>query len=334
MKNSVTDKVKEYLETRSPFKYKHIISVEELPGGVSADVFRVTLRDGELIIKCPLPRLKVEKDWFSDTKRGKNEFQALRIASRILEHGDVPDPLFYDEEREMLIISAAPKEYVTWKSLLLKGYINSSIVEILANKLALFHNATRGKEFLSADLINSSSLFHELRLSPYFGPLLTIYKDSSEPIHEVIRILSQKRYSLVHGDFSPKNILTDGTSKVVILDWEVIHYGNPIFDLAFMCNHLTLKTFHLGKKEPDRWFDLIIKFYEKYLSAADSRLVDAPEFFKVLGALLLARVDGKSPAEYLTNEDKKLIRIFGLQVLDSTFNSIRDYCSEIREQIS
>ena len=44
-----------------------------------------------------------------------------------------------------------------------------------------------------------------------------------------------RRHSLVHGDYSPKNLLTDGSSLMVI-DWECVHYGNPAFDAAFLLN--------------------------------------------------------------------------------------------------
>ncbi len=322
-----------YLERHGIAPRGEVSSIEEIREGVSAEVYRVKLASGDIIVKRPLEKLKVEQEWISDTIRGKNEFKALSITSSLLGDGTVPEPYFYDDERRTLVMSAAPERFVTWKSLLMRKETDSRIAGLLADSLALLHLRSMGAESFDTELNDSSRLFYELRLGPYFESLLPLYRGERDRLLEVMGLLGERRISLVHGDFSPKNILTDGSSRIVILDWEVIHYGNPVFDVGFMCNHLTLKTIHLGENNTRKWADLIRLFYSRYQSAASDLHMSEEDFFKVLGALLLARVDGKSPVEYLSREEKDFVRKFGLHVLNSKFDSIGDYCSDLEARL-
>src|SRR5690606_13316241 len=51
----------------------------------------------------------------------------------------------------------------------------------------------------------------------------------------------RRRLTIVHGDYSPKNVLVRG-GKLVLLDHEVIHWGDPAFDLGFSLTHLLSKA--------------------------------------------------------------------------------------------
>jgi 5-methylthioribose kinase len=105
---------------------------------------------------------------------------------------------------------------------------------------------------------------------------------------------------LVHGDYSPKNVLIrEGT--LVLLDHEVIHFGDPAFDLGFSLTHFLSKAHHLpGMREG---FADAAKFYwatyrevvEELPWAAD---IEERAVRHTLGCLL-ARVAGRSPLEYL-----------------------------------
>ena len=333
MKFTDIEYLSSYFERHGICSGQKVVAIEEVKGGVSADVYRVKMSSCDLIVKVPLGKLKVEKEWISDTIRGRNEFRALYIASSILGNDSVPKPYFFDDESRALIISAAPAEFVTWKSLLISNQADTRIAEVLADNLGRFHKGSMGQDWLEGELTESSRLFYELRLNPYFEHLLPLHTRHRENITEVIQLLRDEKRSLVHGDFSPKNILTDGTSRVVILDWEVIHYGNPVFDLGFMCTHLTLKAIHLGKEDPQKWLNLINVFYDRYNSTVDYLTIDDDEFFKVLGALLVARVDGKSPVEYLSMPEKDFVRSFGLHVLSTRFESIDEYFSQLESKL-
>src|SRR5690242_19694863 len=120
--------------------------------------------------------------------------------------------------------------------------------------------------------------------------------------------LATKR-ALVHGDVSPKNILV-GPAGPVFLDAECAWYGDPAFDLAFCLNHLLLKCL-LNRRAITRFLACYDRFAETYLQAARWELREETEAraAQLLPALMLGRVDGKSPVEYITDEpDKERVR--------------------------
>jgi thiamine kinase-like enzyme len=161
-----------------------------------------------------------------------------------------------------------------------------------------------------------------------------------------------RRCSLVHGDWSPKNFLvsnlagdaigsdgvgSDGASgasaanngavhlsAVMAIDFEVVHYGDPAFDAAFLLNHLLLKSFH-QPHWADRYFRLAMRFSEVLME----RLPDDAGWFEPatcrhLGCLLLARTDGKSPAEYIVDDRvKQRVREYARRVIAEPPHSIR-----------
>ena len=123
-------------------------------------------------------------------------------------------------------------------------------------------------------------------------------------------------HALVHGDFSPKNILISDT-KVVIIDWEVAWFGDPAFDAAFLLSHLYLKAFYHRRR-----FGGDIRLAQTARGAYLEGLRDkgaaplAGRVARLLLMLLLARIDGKSPVEYITeDEDKARLRGFATAML-------------------
>jgi 5-methylthioribose kinase len=325
--------ISNYFREKGLFLGQKVEAVVRLSGGVSSDTFRVRLSNTELIVKKPLGRLRVEKEWLSSPERASNEYKALTLASDILPKGSVPQPFYFDAAQNIVIMAAAPNSYQDWKSLLLQGRADARVAEILGEDLSKLHLETRGHESLDLQLNNGAQFFRELRLEPYFLALMPRYEELRPKLENVVRILEAKRKCIVHGDFSPKNVLTDGRESVMIIDWEVVHYGNPAFDVAFMSNHLTLKLVHVGRDIPEKYLKLLSSFCDAYFSRIDSELVDFRDFSLVLGALLLARVDGKSPAEYLSEEDKEIVRSLSRYVLTAGFDSLNEYYRKLSEVI-
>ncbi len=331
MKLGDADSVSQYFKRCDLFAGQKVESVVRLKGGVSADTFRVKLSKTEVVLKRPLRRLRVQKDWFSSPERAFNEFMGLSLASPLLPKGSVPLPLYFDEAENLVVMSGAPASFRDWKSLLMEGEVRQGQGKIVADYLGRLHTRTQGNEFLESVLRNSRQFFRQLRLRPYFYSLMPQYEDLKPKLMEVVRILETKRRCIVHGDFSPKNILTDGERSVMIIDWEVVHYGNPVFDVAFMSNHLTLKAIHFRNKGSKKYLKLLSTFCGTYFSSAGRRVVDLSDFFRVLGALLLARVDGKSPAEYLSEDDKGRVRSLSKYALTNEFGSVGDYYDKVSE---
>jgi hypothetical protein len=98
---------------------------------------------------------------------------------------------------------------------------------------------------------------------------------------------------------------------MVLLDCEVAWYGDPIFDIAFLLNHFFLKALYhapvdLGMQR------MILCFWKCYILARECSKPEQIErrLIPLLLMLLLARVDGKSPVEYLSLPQQQFIRSF------------------------
>ena len=171
----------------------------------------------------------------------------------------------------------------------------------------MIHTQTAGDRAI-AELFATDAIFHAIRLEPYFEATARRHSEIASPLLALSARTLARKVALVHGDVSPKNILV-GPHGPVFLDAECAWFGDPAFDLAFCLNHLLLKCLWNPTAAPR-----LIEAFES-LAAAYLECVEwespAPleeRAARLLAALLLARVDGKSPVEYLSAADQKLVR--------------------------
>jgi 5-methylthioribose kinase len=268
------------------------------------------------VLKQSLGKLRVEQDWYSDRARIFRESAALRRLGKFLPEGVVPQILFEDRDNLFFAMTAAPIHAQTWKEQLLRGDISDDIAKQIGAILGTIIASTWRDPACEAEF-GDQTVFDELRIDPYYRTTALQHPDLAGHIRELIAQSGQRRVSLVHGDWSPKNFLVaDG--RVMVIDFEVIHYGDPAFDAAFLLNHLLLKSFYRREWQP-RYRSAAFSFWH-----ALQRHVPAeadwfePAVIRHLGALLLARVDGKSPAEYITDDNlKESIRRFARELIVS-----------------
>lgn len=285
------------------------------------------------VIKQPLPKFRTEAEWLVDVARVEVERDCARLLSEILPAGSVPDVLWYDEANHVLAISCVPTDSVLWKTHLMAGGVSIDAAQQAGVLLAMMHSSTL-HHAATEQRYGDPSFFIQQRTEPYFKSLAAKHPAMAPTFDLVIHKLLSNPLCLIHGDFSPKNIFlvmkkddaepaADGKAKrfplshLTLLDFEVAFYGNPAFDVATLVNHLLLKSFHLGKAWRARMMaiDAFVKSYANAVPPELSQRVEA-DGGVILGALLLARVDGKSPAEYLTDEAlRDKVRKTGLAIL-------------------
>ncbi|HXB66800.1 MAG TPA: phosphotransferase [Candidatus Acidoferrales bacterium] len=290
--------------------------VRELGGGVSNTVLLVDLGGLRLVLKQSLHKLRVEQDWFSDPDRIFRESAALIRLAPHLPSGSLPEVCFEDHVNRVFAMTAAPPEAETWKTLLLRGEVSTAIAATIGGLLAAIWRASwrpsSGNSEWEAEF-GDQTVFRELRLDPYYRATALRHPDLASRIESLMHESAARRLALVHGDWSPKNFLIAGGS-VMAIDFEVIHFGDPSFDTAFLVNHLVLKSF-LQPGNRAAYQAAAVCFFDAArqglpqpglprpgLPEADARYGAAwlePATLAHLGALMLARVDGKSPAEYL-----------------------------------
>ncbi|HYI91904.1 MAG TPA: aminoglycoside phosphotransferase family protein, partial [Bryobacteraceae bacterium] len=310
----------QYLAQRG-FAYESL-RVTELTGGVSNIVLLVEHAGGRFVLKQALPRLRVEQEWFSDMRRIFQESAALRLLAPKLPPGSIPSVLFEDPENYAFAMSAAPDGSESWKACLLRNEPNSRIAEHVGEILGTLMRESWNSQELAAQF-GDLTIFEELRLDPYYGRMIALYPDLAAHFEALIEDCRTRRVCLVHGDWSPKNILVHD-SHAIAIDFEVIHFGDPSFDAAFLLNHLLLKTFYGIKAAP--------LLAEVFWTSLRGTMPDAPWFEKAtlahLGGLLLARMDGKSPAEYIRDPKlKQRIRLFARELIVNPPASIAEVWS-------
>jgi aminoglycoside phosphotransferase (APT) family kinase protein len=269
-----------------------------LTGGVSSDIWRVDLPGRSICVKRALPALRVTAQWEAPVQRNANEWAWLCFAVRH-EPRAVPQPLAHDPEAGLFAMSyLSPEEFPNWKQALLNGQADPQTATAVGHIIVGLHNASAGQPAIERRF-DTLEIFRALRLDPYFQTLADHHSSLSSRLHEISARTAKMKIALVHGDVSPKNILI-GPQGPVILDAECAWYGDPAFDLAFCLTHLLLKSL-ARPSHLDAYFKCFDALTTSYLSGIQFEPREALESraASLLPALLLARIDGKSPVEYL-----------------------------------
>ncbi len=283
-------------------------SMTALPGGVSSDIWRVDLPQGPVCVKRALPRLKVEALWEAPVERNAYERAWIEAVAELYPHA-VPRVIAHDPKVGLFVMSYLdPADYPLWKARLKDGDADAAFARRVGETLAAIHRATAG-DIATAARFPTDGNFYALRLEPYLDATGRRHPDLSAVFQALIETTAGVKRALVHGDISPKNILI-GPHGPVFLDAECAWYGDPAFDLAFCLNHFLLKclwTPHAAKG----FLTCFAAMAETYLSGADwePKAELEARVARLLPGLFLARVDGKSPVEYITDErDKDRVR--------------------------
>jgi aminoglycoside phosphotransferase (APT) family kinase protein len=268
-------------------------------------------------IKRALAKLKVAADWRAPVERNRWEVEWMRVAAAVVP-GAVPEVLGEDRETGSFAMAyLAPDDHPVWKALLAQGRVDLATAARVGDTLGRIHAATADRPDIAARF-PTDEIFHAIRLEPYLVATARAHPDLAAQLAALVETTSRTKRVLVHGDFSPKNLLV-GPAGPVILDAECAWYGDPAFDLAFVLNHLLLK----GAWHPERRaryveaFDELARAYFAQVGWEDPRALEA-RTARLLPGLLLARIDGKSPVEYLSApRDKDPVRAFARALIMS-----------------
>jgi aminoglycoside phosphotransferase (APT) family kinase protein len=298
-----------------------------LEGGVSSEIWLVEIAGRRLCMKRALPQLKVAQLWEAPVIRNHHEFAWFRVAGRICPEA-VPRLVGQDSAHGLFVMEyLEPGMYPLWKNQLRDGNADPAIAAAVGERLALIHGATAGDSEI-ARMFATDSSFYSLRIEPYLIAPTRLHPELAAPLGRLAHATARTHLALVHGDISPKNILI-GRRGPVFLDAECAWYGDPAFDLAFCLNHLLLKCLW-NTAAVGRFLTCFNQLAESYLSRVEWEVRDDLErrVAHLLPALLLARIDGKSPVEYVTSEiDKgrvrRVARALLLQPVDRLF-AVRD----------
>ena len=292
------------------------LRVRSLPGGVSSDISLVELSGGRrFCLKRALPRLKVAQLWEVPVARNHYEWAWFQAVERICP-GCAPPLVGEDAEAGLFVMGYLdPASYPLWKDELRQGRADPEFAARIGARLACIHAATAGDPEVARAFATDDN-FRAIRLEPYLLATARRHPDRAAALEALAAATAATRLALVHGDVSPKNILV-GPADPVFLDAECAWYGDPAFDLAFCLNHLLLKCLWTPAAA-FRFLTCFDRLAETYLAAAQWEPRDGIEAraARLLPGLFLARIDGKSPVEYVTEErDKARVRTVARRLL-------------------
>lgn len=303
-----------------------------LAGGVSSDIVRVDAGGRTFCVKRALPKLKVAGDWQAPVARNRSEVAWLARVAAICP-GQVPRVLGEDPAAGLFAMEWLPPEtHPVWKDRLRDGVIVDADASAVGGTLGRIHAAT-ADDPATARAFAHDAIFQAIRLEPYLEATARAHPDLAAALAaRVASTLAHKRV-LVHGDYSPKNILI-GARGPVILDAECACFGDPAFDVAFVANHLLLKGIWRPEWRDDYVTSLraLVAAYRTHVDWEPRDALDR-RIAALLPALLLARIDGKSPVEYITaDEQRDHVRAFAMPRIEVPPDSIdaiaRDWVNE------
>ncbi|NOY28826.1 MAG: phosphotransferase [Planctomycetes bacterium] len=300
----------EYLRTKGHLGSGETVGVRELVGGVSNVVLHVARTEGEsFILKQAREQLRVADVWTCSVERIWREVEVLDECAKLTKvdgksslRAETPRLLFEDRDNYLYAMTAAPSDHVVWKDELLAGRARAEVAAACGELLGRLHSGSWHEEKLARQL-DDRQFFDELRIDPFYRQIACEHPDLEPAITRLIDSVLRERHCLVHGDFSPKNLLLSEQS-LMLIDFEVGHYGDPAFDLGFFLSHLMLKAFCFAPlHEP--YFELTKNFWTHYRAQMLS-VISAAEYDALVQRAIqntagcaLARLDGKSKIDYL-----------------------------------
>lgn len=293
------------------------VEAERLTGGVSSDIWKVVAGARTFCVKRAMAQLAVADEWLVPVERNHYEREWYETVSARVP-GVAPAVLGYDDD--VLYVAMAwldPDHYTLWKPDLLAGRVDEAFAAAVGAKLADIHVTTAGDAAL-AERFSTDALFEALRLDPYLRATGRRHPSLAAALEALADRTATTRRALVHGDVSPKNIMIGPGALPVFLDAECAWYGDPAFDLAFCLNHLLLKCV----AAPQAGGALLAAFDRLRAAYMDRAVWEAVDDLEaraasLLPALLLARIDGKSPVEYITTDnDRERVRRVAIPLIE------------------
>lgn len=308
--------------------------IESLSGGVSSDIWRVDLPSGRVCVKRALARLRVAQLWEAPIERNRYERLWMQAAAAAAP-GAAPKVIAWDDERGLFAMEYL--DFPVWKSVLRSGSADPGFAARVGEALAAIHGATAARDEVR-ERFATDAIFHAIRLEPYLLATGERHPDVAGLLNHLSERTAGAKRCLVHGDVSPKNILVGGEGAAhfpVFLDAECAWYGDPAFDLAFCLNHLFLKCVWVpaARRGFLECFEALSSAYLSAVNWEPPADVEA-RAATLLPGLLLGRIDGKSPVEYLDAPQRARVREAAKDLLSHPLSALQDLRDSWQESLT
>jgi 5-methylthioribose kinase len=329
------DALRGYLTAHRRVAVNETVSCKNLHGGVSNRTVKVSWADGHgWVLKQALAKLRVNVDWFSSPERIGVEAKALRWLNRLAPPGTTPSFIFEDITNYLMGMEAIPEEHENWKSVLLSGQIVTGHFEQFGLFRGTIHRESSKSGPEIRDAFADTTYFENLRLEPYYLYTAEKIPEAAPFLEALARGTLYHKDCLVHGDFSPKNTLIY-RGRLIVLDYEVVHFGDPAFDVGFALTHFLSKAHHMPEHRTRlaSAAELFWQVYREEVARLNWSETLEPRVVRHTLACLLARVAGKSPLEYLTVEELKRQRKAVLALIVKPSGNVSDLIASFVNRI-
>jgi 5-methylthioribose kinase len=339
MREVTPETAADYLREAGRVPGDAVVTVRALGWGVSNVVMRVEVEGRpSFVLKQARERLRTRAHWVSRLDRIWTEHAALECLAPLLPAGAVPEVLFVDRENYVFAMTSAPPDAVVWKERLLGGTAEPAVARDAADLLGTIHATTADHPALAradgpfADTV----VFDQLRVDPFYRTIARVHPHVAAAVGRLCSPpIDLARHCFVHADFSPKNILVHSRG-LTLVDFETAHRGDPAYDLGFFLSHLLLKAARsdLGAASAPEvpLIRVVIDTYHRRVAALPFGDLDRRAAAHA-AANALARVDGKSPVDYLDHARQQAVRRFALDALLSPATACDDLVPRLAREL-
>jgi len=136
-------------------------------------------------------------------------------------------------------------------------------------------------------------------------------------------LVENDRVCLVHGDYRSGNYITRDNRIVAILDWELVHLGDPLSDIAYILGAWK-------SAPPHKWLSHLLpkeEFFERYEEASGIKIdFDKLHFYIMLFKFKALGLTLGAAGAFKTNRELNLkVGVFGMTQYFATFDIINEF---------
>lgn len=293
-----------------------------ITGGVSSNTYAASLPGRGVVIKQARAQLDVAQEWTANPNRVLAEAEGLSWFHE-LTPDHVPSPIAVVEHLHGLVLPMAPQPSPDLRTVIVEnpGDFDPRWPSLLGEILSVWHAADYRPALGSA--LDDTSRLLDLRIDPFYLDMAHRWPEHAGAIEALAEELLSVRTAVVHGDFTPKNVLCLPGGDLWVVDTEVCHIGNPVIDTASMLAQLVIKALHYRTDSPTA--HALTRARGAFLGAL-APLSTPSSLNAHIGVFLAVRVAGRSRVPYLDEPTRQIVATVAHALLDGA--QLEEACQE------
>lgn len=287
------------------YEIGEIQQINKLSGGRINEVYEIDTKKGNFILKILNPK-KI------NLKKLEKEFELMNCLKKRGFPYKVNFPLENINGNQLFSIKEK-RAYIYEKiegKIIDKYCIEIKHIKEFAKVIAIYHKFVKNIKIniKKQDIQKIMKEYQKLKImrkSPLQKELMKDYEFFYKLLKESITHYLDKNRLIIHGDFSPKNIIFNKNKVVGIIDFEVIEFAPRLSDLQYLAKDVSYKKNKFEKKR----YNLFIKEYNKWNKLTKEECNTLP-FLMLLDECMaylwvIKNLKNKKDVEYCKNLKKR-----------------------------